>query len=98
MSYLVPLPTLVPIVFTKSLAEHVTGRFGLLILAAPCWIEAPWLPTALNMLEDISHQCSVIKDLMRDVLVSQVLKGLQPLHLTHWLCRFACYTEKGSLL
>ena len=33
----------------------VTGQFRLPILVAPCWMEAPWLPTVLNMLAGIPH-------------------------------------------
>ena len=33
--------------------EHVKGPLRLLILVAPCWMEVPWLPTVLNMLDDI---------------------------------------------
>ena len=32
-----------------------------------------------------------------DVLVGQVLKGLQYLHLTLWLLSDVCYANKGSL-
>ena len=40
---------------------QVSGRkFVLLILVAPCWMEVPWLPTVLSMLEDIPHQCPII--------------------------------------
>ena len=38
---------------SKFLAEHVKGQLRCLILVAPCWMEAPWLPTVLNMLADI---------------------------------------------
>ena len=41
MSYIFPYPTLV---LSQFLAEHVTGQFRLVILVAPCWMEAPWLP------------------------------------------------------
>ena len=27
-----------------------------------CWMEAPWLPTVLNMLADVPQQCPIIKD------------------------------------
>ena len=37
---------------------------------------APWLPTVLNMLADIPQQCPIIKDLIMDVSVGHVLKGL----------------------
>ena len=44
--------SLVPL---KFLAEHVTGEFRVLIFIAPGWIKAPWLPTVLNMLDNIPH-------------------------------------------
>ena len=90
-------PGLVPLVLSKFLAEHVMGQFRLLILVASCWMEASWLPTVLNMLEDIPLHCLVIKDLTMDVLVGQVLKDLPYLHLTLWLFRDMCCTDKGSL-
>ena len=45
-----PPPALVPLVLSKFLTEHVKGQLRHLILVAPCWMEAPWLPTGLNML------------------------------------------------
>ena len=77
-----PPLALVPLVLSKFLAEHVNGQFRHLLLVAPCWMEAPWLPTALNMLADVPWQCPIVKDLVMDVLVGQALKGLQYLHLT----------------
>ena len=67
-----PPPTLVPLVLSKFLVEHVEGQPGLLILVVPCWMKAPWLPTVLNR---HSLQCPIIKDLILDVLVGHVLKG-----------------------
>ena len=52
MSYLFPLPASIPLVLSMLLAEHVTNQFSLLIIVAPFWMESPWLPTVLNMLED----------------------------------------------
>ena len=37
---------------------------------APCWMEAPWLPTVLNMLTvlaDVPQQCPNIEDLVVDI-------------------------------
>ena len=45
-------------------------------------MEAPWLPTVLNMLADVLNWCTIVKDLIMDISVGQVLKGLQLLHLT----------------
>ena len=59
-----PPPALVPLVQSKFLTEHVTGEFRLLILVAPCWMEVPWLPTVLNILQDIPRHCCVVKDLI----------------------------------
>ena len=53
VSYVFPPPALVPLVLSKFLAEHVYGQLGHLLLVAPCWMEAPWLPTVLNMLADV---------------------------------------------
>ena len=74
VSYVFPPLALVPLVLSKFLAEHVNGQLRHLILVAPCWMEAPWLPTILNMLADVPQQCPIIKDLIVDVLVGQVLK------------------------
>ena len=60
-------------------------------------MEAPWLPTVLSMLADVPWWCPIIKDLIVDVSVGQVLKGLQYLHLTLWLLNDVCYANKGSL-
>ena len=97
VSYVFPPPALVPLVLSKFLAEHVNGQLRHLILVAPCWMEAPWLPTALSMLADIPQQCPIIKDLVVDVSVGQALKGLRYLHLTLWLLSNVCYADKGSL-
>ena len=43
-------PALVPLILSKFPSEHVISQFRLLILLAPCWMEATWLPTVLNML------------------------------------------------
>ena len=72
----------ISMILSQFMAKHVTGQFGLLILVAPCSIEVTWLSTVLNILIDIPHWCLNIKDVVMDVLVVQVLKGLQSLHLT----------------
>ena len=69
-------PALVSLVLSKFLEKDVTGQFRILILVAPCWMEASWLPTVLNMLEEIPCQCPIMKDLMMDDSVGWVLKGL----------------------
>ena len=59
-------------------------------------MEAFWLPTVLNMLEDIPHQCPIIKDLVTSGLVGQVLKGLQLLHLPFG-CSETCVSQTRVL-
>ena len=97
VSYRFP-PTLVPLVLSKFLEEHVTGQFRLLSLVAPCWIKAFWLPTVLNMLEDIRHQCPIIKDLTKEISVGWVLKDFHSLYLTLWQFRDMYCIDRGSLL
>ena len=96
-SYVFPLLVLVPLVLSKFLVEHINVQLRHLLLVAPCWMEAPWLPTVLNMLADVPRQCPIIKDLVMDVLVGQVLKGLCYLDLTLWLLSDMCYADRGSL-
>ena len=97
VSYVFPPLALVPLVLSKFLAAHVNGQLRHLLLVAPCWMEAPWLPTVLNMLADVPQQCPLVKDLIVDVLVGLALKGLQHLHLTLWLLSNVCYADRGSL-
>ena len=73
VSYVFPPLALVPLVLSKFLVEHVNGQLRHLLLVAPCWMEAPWLPTVLNMLADVPWQCPIVKDLVMDVSVGQVL-------------------------
>ena len=40
---------------------QVSGRICQLILVAPCWMEAPWLPTVLNMLTKCSSEVPHLK-------------------------------------
>ena len=97
VSYVFPSQGLVFLVMSKFLDEHVDGQLRHWSLVAPCWVEAPWLPTVLNMLADFPWQCPIIKDLIVDVLVGQVVKGLQYLHLTLWQLSDVCYADRGSL-
>ena len=96
-SYVFPPLALVPLVLAKFLAEHLNGQLRHLLLVAPCWMEGPWLPTVLSMLADIPRWCPIVKDLIADVSLGQVLKGLCYLHLTLWLLSDVCYANKGSL-
>ena len=97
VGYVFPSPELVPLVLSTFLAEHVKGQLRHLILVVPCWMEAPLLPTVLNMLADVPEQCPIIKDFIMDLLVGQELKGLPYLHLTLWLLSNVCYADRGSL-
>ena len=97
VSYVFLPLALVPLVLSKFLAEHINGQLRHLILVAPCWMEAPWLPTILNMLADVPQQCPIIKDLVMDVLVGQALRGLQYLHLTLWQLSDMCSADRVSL-
>ena len=51
----------------------------------------------LNMVADVPRWCPLVKDLIMDVGVDQVLKGLPYLHLTIWLLSNVCYADRGSL-
>ena len=97
VSYVFPPPALVPLVLFKFLAEHVNSQLRHLLLVFLCWMEAPWLPTVLNMLAYVPRQCPLVKNLIVDVSVVQMLKGLQYLHLTLWLLSDVCYADRGSL-
>ena len=97
VSYVFTPPALVTLVLSKFLAEHFNSQLRYLILAVPCRIEAPWLPTILNMLADVPWQCPIIKDVIVDVSVGQALKGLQYLHLTLWQLSNMCYANRGSI-
>ena len=96
VSYVFPPLALVPLVLSKFLAEHVNGQLRHLILVAPCWMEAPWLPTVLNILADVPQLCPIVKYLVVDVLVGQVLRGLLYLHLTLWQLSNVCYADGFS--
>ena len=97
VSYVFPPLALVPLVLSKFLAEHVNSQLRHLLLVPPCWMEAPWLPTILNMLAEVPWWCPLVKDLVVDVSVGQALKGLQYLHLTLWLLSDMYYADRGSL-
>ena len=82
MSKVFPPPALVPLVLYKPLAEHVKDGLRLLIFMAPCCMEDSWLHTVLRMLLDIPHYYPIITNLVIDVSVDWVLKGLSLLYLT----------------
>ena len=97
VSNVFPPQALIPLVLFTFLAEYVTSWIWLLILVPPWWMEAPWLLTVLNILENIPHQCPFINNLIIDVLVGLVLKNLWWLYLTLWMLRDVCCGDKGSL-
>ena len=72
-------------------------QFRLLILVVSCWIEAPWLPPVISILEDVPYQCHIVKDLIIDDSFGWVLKGLQFLNLTLWLLIDVCCADRCSL-
>ena len=92
-----PPPALVSLVLPKSQAEHVTGSFRLLILVAPCLMEATWFPTVPNMLDDIPCWCAFTNNLAMYVSMDWALKGLSLLQLSLWLLRDVCCSDRGSL-
>ena len=83
MSYVFAFPTLVPVVLSKFMVEHVTGQLRLLILVAPCWMETPWLPQFT-----ICWQAFLVgvpwERMVMDVLVGWVLRGSLPQSLRQW--------------
>ena len=80
------------------LAKHVTGKFRLLILVAPCCMEIPWFPQFLNMFEGIPHQCPFIKNLVMHLLVDQCSRVCQSLPLTFWLLKRVCSKTRVPFL
>ena len=76
--------------------RHVSSHLRLLILVAHCCMEVPRLLRFLNMFADVACWCPLIQDLVMGVSCGWVLKGMQSLHLTLWLLRDMCCTDKGS--
>ena len=87
VSYVFPPSSLITLVLSKFLEEHLTGQLRHLILVATYWMEVSCLPTLLNMLEDILHWYPLTEDVVKDVSVRQVL----------WLLIDMCCAYKGSL-
>ena len=85
------------LVLSRFLSKHVTGEFKLLILVAPCWMEALWLPIVLGLEADIPHWYPIVKDLIMDISVGWELRGLLRQHFTLWLVRDMCSVDKGLL-
>ena len=80
VSYVIPPVAPVSLVWSKFLVEHFIGKLRLLILVAPCWMNACWITKVLCMLEDIPHWCPIVEVLVMDVSVSWVPECLQLLH------------------
>ena len=87
---------LFPIILFKSLAEHIRNQYRLQILVLPCLMENAWIPTVLNLLEDILPWCPIVKYLIKEVLIHQMLKGLSSLHLNLSLHKDVCCTHMVS--
>ena len=51
-------------------------------------------PTVLNMFVDILHWCPIVQNIVMDVLVDWVLKGLPSQHYP-WLLRCMCCADRG---
>ena len=97
VSYVFPSQALVPLVLSKFLAEYVNGPLRHLLLVAPCWMEAPWLPTVLNMLADVPQQCPIVKHphhgcFGRPGAQRSAISAFNP-----WLLSNMCYGNRGSL-
>ena len=80
VSYIFLPLVLFPLVLFQYQAEHVTDQFRHLFLVAPWLMEGTLLPTVLIILVDIPSQCTIVKDLITDVLVGQIPKGLPSQH------------------
>ena len=88
------------ITFGSCGGEHIQAsldRSGKLSIVL-CWMDAPWPPIVLNMLEDVHHWFPIGRNLIRDVSVGHDLKGLSSLHLKPFSSSETCCADKGSLL
>ena len=93
--YVLP-PAFIPLVFSKFLVKHVKSIQS--SYSSGAMFDGDFLvATVLIMLDNIPHWCPIMKDLIMDVSVDQALKVLPLLHLTFWLVRDVCCTDKGSL-
>ena len=84
------------LILCKFLVEHVTGQLKLLVLVVPCWMGVSLSSHSPQCIQ-CSLQCSIVKNIVLDVLVGWVLKDLTLLHLTFLVLRDACCTDRGSL-
>ena len=95
MSYAFSLPALVPQVLFTFLADYVTVQFRLLILVAPCWMEAPWLCSwhvGRHSLLVFYHKIPC-----HGCFSSLGAQWSAVTTLNLWLLGDICSTEKGSL-
>ena len=86
MNYIFPLPSLV-LLFLSNFLEHVMGQYRLITLVGPSWVKQYRIPMVFEMLEDIPCPCTMVKHLVRDGLISWVLRGLLSMHLALWLLK-----------
>ena len=91
-------PAFIPLVLFTFLAEHVIGQIQTFDCNSTILDGGSLAPTVLNMLEDIPQHCPVVKGLIMDVSVGQELNGLPYQHLTFWLLRDMCCTDKVLFL
>ena len=68
----------------QASARKFTSQFRLLILVSPCWLEAFLASHSSQCVGRHSLLVSILKDLVMDISVIWVLKGLPLLHLTLW--------------
>ena len=54
------LPLLVSLVLFKFLVKWLISLSRLHILVVHYWMEAPLLPTVINILEDVPYQCPIV--------------------------------------
>ena len=95
--YVLPPPALVSLVCPSFWQNMSKVNSDFWTLGAPCRMEAPWLPTVLNILTDIHQCCPIIKDLIIDVLVGHVCKGLPYLHLNPLAVQRCVIVQTGVL-
>ena len=80
--YAFPPPTLVPTVVNK-----LRGLPCKMLLIAPCWSDAPWLPMLLEMLCDLPRRIRPTPTLLTNTATGYPVSNSENLHLTVWpLC------------
>ena len=77
-----PPPTLVPAVLNKLKTTSVK-----MLLIAPAWSDAPWLPVVIGMLCGSPRRLPLLEDLVMNVATGFPVRDLGALRLTVWpLC------------